>query len=111
AIPATATAQNAGELFGRVGPLLEPGRQNVQRALREVQGVLTPEQWRRVPAALRNPLGNFGGPGGGQRPREDRPRNREGAPRRGTTPPATPAQPAPAPPTPPTPAPPTSPGR
>ncbi|HEY0153293.1 MAG TPA: TonB-dependent receptor [Longimicrobium sp.] len=108
AVPATATAQNAGELFGRVGPLLEPGRQNVQRALREVQGVLTPEQWRRVPAALRNPLGNFGGTGGGgQRPREDRPRNREGGARRGTppagTPPATPAQaqqPAPAPGTP-----------
>ncbi|HEX8674187.1 MAG TPA: Spy/CpxP family protein refolding chaperone, partial [Longimicrobium sp.] len=105
AIPANANAQNAGELFGRVGPLLEPGRQNVQRALRDVQGVLTPEQWRRVPAALRNPLGNFGGPGGGgQRPREDRPRNREGGARRGTppagTPPTTPAptqQPAPAP--------------
>ncbi|HEX8213545.1 MAG TPA: TonB-dependent receptor [Longimicrobium sp.] len=105
AIPTTATAQNAGELFGRVGPLLEPGRQNVQRALREVQSLLTPEQWRRVPAALRNPLGNFGG--GGQRNREDRPRNREGGARRGITPagtpPATPApaqQPAPAPGTP-----------
>jgi hypothetical protein len=113
AIPATATAQNAGELFGRVGPLLEPGRQNVQRALRDVQGALTPEQWRRVPAALRNPLGNFGG--GGQRNREDRPRNREGGARRGTTPagppPATPVpapgtpQPQPTPPAQPTPGP------
>lgn len=110
AIPATATAQNGGELFGRVGPLLEPGRQNVQRALRDVQAVLTPEQWRRVPAALRNPLGGFGG----RRNREDRPRNREGGARRGTnpsagTPPAGTPPAATTPPATPTPTPPPNP--
>jgi hypothetical protein len=74
AIPADATPQNGGEIFGRIGPRLNEGRENVQRALDEVQRILTPEQWRRVPAALRNPLGGFGAsgggrPGGGGRPR------------------------------------------
>ena len=100
AVPADATPQNAGELFGRVGPLLEPGRRNIQRALRDLEALLPPDTWRRVPAALRNPLGGFGGPGGfggqrregtGQRPRE-----------RGTPPtrpaPATTPAPVPAPP-------------
>lgn len=105
AIPENASAQNGGELFGRVGPLLEPGRRNVQRALTDVQALLTPEQWRRVPAALRNPLGNFGGGGARRdseprRDRTDRPRNRDGA-QPGTTPATprtgTPPQPAPTP--------------
>jgi hypothetical protein len=56
-----------GDLLQRMGPRTQEGRRNVQEALDRAREVLTPEQWRRVPAALRNALGGFG-PGGG-RPR------------------------------------------
>ncbi|HEX7241956.1 MAG TPA: Spy/CpxP family protein refolding chaperone, partial [Longimicrobiaceae bacterium] len=55
---------NPGAIFQRIGPQLNQGRANVRDALAEVQKVLTPEQWRRVPAALRNPFGQGGGFGG-----------------------------------------------
>jgi hypothetical protein len=41
-------------IFRRIGPRLNEGRQNVQKALDEAERILTPEQWRRVPAAVRN---------------------------------------------------------
>jgi hypothetical protein len=41
-------------IFRRIGPRLNEGRQNVQKALDQAERILTPEQWRRVPAALRN---------------------------------------------------------
>jgi len=79
AVPSGEVARpDPGEIFRRIGPRLNAGRQNVQAALAEVQRVLTPEQWRRVPAALRNPLGaagggggRGGGAGGGGRPRRN----------------------------------------
>ena len=49
-------------VFRRVGPRLNEGRQNVQKALDEVQRILTPEQWRKVPAALRNSVRQSFGP-------------------------------------------------
>lgn len=64
----TAQASGAGQadpgaVFRRVGPKLNEGRQNVQKALDEVQRILTPEQWRKVPAVLRNSVRqSFGGP-------------------------------------------------
>ena len=58
-----------GEVFQRVQPQIQEGRRNIQQALTEAEQVMTREQWRRVPAALRNALGAFGGPGGGDRPR------------------------------------------
>jgi hypothetical protein len=57
-----------GEAFQRVQPQIQAGRRNVQTALTEAEQVMTREQWRRVPAALRNALGAFGAEGGG-RPR------------------------------------------
>ena len=69
-----ASGGNVGETFGRIQPQLDEGRRNVQRALDEAQQVMTPEQWRRVPAALRNALGAFGGPGARPgRPSQQRP--------------------------------------
>ncbi|HEV7590170.1 MAG TPA: Spy/CpxP family protein refolding chaperone, partial [Longimicrobium sp.] len=68
-ITAAFTAQQAGaaqadpgEVFRRVGPRLNEGRQNVQKALDAAQHILTPEQWRQVPAALRNSVRQSFGP-------------------------------------------------
>lgn len=49
-----------GQVFQRIGPQLNQGRQNVADALEQARAVLTPEQWRRVPSALRNPFDGFG---------------------------------------------------
>ena len=97
-----------GTIFQRIGPRLNTGRQNVQAALESVRRVLTPEQWRRVPAALRNPFNGFGpgggGPGGGQqRPRGEggnrgnRPAGEQGGRPRTSEPPAPAPAPSPAP--------------
>jgi hypothetical protein len=51
---AGAPTENPGALFERIGPRLNEGRLNVQRALDEVRETLSAEQWERVPAALRN---------------------------------------------------------
>lgn len=72
-----------GQIFERFQRPVEAARANITEAMRQVQAVLTQEQWRQVPAALRNPLGAFGGGGGGGR----RPRQNQPAP----TPPASPA--------------------
>jgi hypothetical protein len=62
---ATGAAAEPGAIFQRIGPHVNTGRRNVQNALEEVRKILTPEQWRKVPAALRNPFqGGFGGPRG-----------------------------------------------
>jgi hypothetical protein len=49
-----AAAGDPQAIFRRIGPRLNEGRQNVQKALDEAEHILTPEQWRRVPAAVRN---------------------------------------------------------
>jgi hypothetical protein len=49
-----------GAVFQRIGPRLNEGRQNVADALEQTRRVLTADQWRRVPAALRNPFEGFG---------------------------------------------------
>ncbi|HEV2146239.1 MAG TPA: carboxypeptidase regulatory-like domain-containing protein [Longimicrobiaceae bacterium] len=66
AVQTAATGNEPGAIFQRIGPQLNTGRQNVRDALEEVRKTLTPEQWRKVPAALRNPFqGGFGGGRGG----------------------------------------------
>lgn len=95
-IRATLAQQPAGNgsdfaaVFQRIGPQIQAGAANVQAAMAQVQQALTADQWRRIPAALRNPFGAFG-PGGGFRG------GRPGG-RGGQTPSTAPAtQPAPAP--------------
>jgi hypothetical protein len=58
-----------GEVFGRIGPDLNRGREHVQAAMAEAREVLTPEQWRQVPPAIRNALSGVRGVGGEGRPR------------------------------------------
>ena len=82
AVSSAGANPNPGSIFQQIGPQLNQGRQNVAAALEEARKVLTPEQWRRVPAALRNPLGGFGPGGGPQRP--GAPRQNQGE--RGTRP-------------------------
>jgi hypothetical protein len=83
-----------GAIFQRIGPMIQQAGRNTQAALQQAQQALTPEQWRRVPAALKTAnAGFFGGgaPRGGNAPRR---------PTQGTTPtttPPPPAAPAPAP--------------
>lgn len=50
---AAVPTENPAALFDRVGPRLNEGRVNVQRALDRVREALTPEQWERIPAGLR----------------------------------------------------------
>jgi hypothetical protein len=64
AFPQGAAGAGLGEAFQRVQPQVQEGRRNVQQALTEAEAVMTREQWRRVPAALRNALGAFGAEGG-----------------------------------------------
>lgn len=72
AFPTGAAGANMGEAFQRVQPQIQEGRRHIQQALTEAEAVMTREQWRRVPAALRNALGAFGAGGGGDRPRGTR---------------------------------------
>jgi hypothetical protein len=63
---------NFGEIFQRFGPRITQARTNVEKALEQAKAVLTADQWRKVPAAIRNVLGPFGPGipgGGGGRPR------------------------------------------
>ena len=89
---ATATGGDPGAVFQRILPQIQAGAANVQAAMAQVQATLTPDQWRRIPAALRNPFGAFG-PGGGFRGGGNRPGGPR--PRNGQTPPSPPARPAP----------------
>ncbi|HYD55225.1 MAG TPA: hypothetical protein VEA99_21505, partial [Gemmatimonadaceae bacterium] len=63
-------AADPASLMNELRPRLEQARGEHQRALGEVQAVLTPEQWARVPNAVKNPPA-FGLPGG-QGPRGQR---------------------------------------
>ena len=51
-----ASPQQQGQLFMEMQPLLESARKEVTSALSEVQKVLTPEQWERVPEQVKNPF-------------------------------------------------------
>lgn len=42
------------EASGEIGPLLQQGRQHVQKAMQEVQKLLTPKQWKKLPENVRN---------------------------------------------------------
>lgn len=56
-------------IFAELQPEIQATRRAVSQALREVQRILTPDQWRRVPDRIRNP---FQAPGrGGRRPGSD----------------------------------------
>ena len=50
---------DAGILFARMRPRLQTGRENIRKALERARTVLTPEQWKQLPEALKSP-----GPGG-----------------------------------------------
>ena len=56
-----------GILFARMRPRLQAGRDNIRKALERARAVLTPEQWKRLPDALKTPgfggRGRRGGPG------------------------------------------------
>ncbi len=103
AIPQGGANGDFAAVFQRIGPQIQAGAANVQAAMQQVQQALTPEQWRRIPAALRNPFGAFGpGGGGGFRGGSARPGGQGGQrPRGGQSPApgqaAPPAAPAPAP--------------
>jgi hypothetical protein len=55
-------------MMGIIRPYITQGRQAMQTALTAAQGILTPDQWAKVPDDIKNPrgLGGFGGPGGGR---------------------------------------------
>jgi hypothetical protein len=51
-----ASAQQQGQLFMEMQPVIESTRREVMSALAEVQKVLTAEQWTRVPEQIKNPF-------------------------------------------------------
>ena len=52
-------------MFAALRPMLQSAQAGVRKALADVQAVLTPEQWTRVPERIRVPRGRgAGGPGG-----------------------------------------------
>jgi hypothetical protein len=57
-------------MFAALRPLLQSAQAGVRKAIADVQAVLTPEQWARVPERIRTPRGRGaggpGGPGGGR---------------------------------------------
>jgi hypothetical protein len=55
------------EMFRRLQPRLAEARGHSEQALRDAEAILTPEQWARVPAEIRNPpRREFRGVGGGR---------------------------------------------
>ena len=52
-----------GILFARMRPRLQAGRENIRKALERARAVLTPDQWKQLPDALKAP--GFGGRGAG----------------------------------------------
>lgn len=109
AIPQGGGSTDFGAVFQRIGPQIQAAGGNVNQAMQQVQQALTPEQWRRIPAALRNPFGAFGPGGTRGRPGGQRPRDGGQSPAPVTPPAPQPApanpQPAPSPPPSPPPAP------
>ena len=64
-------------VFAAIRPKLDEGRKNFTEALKQSQAILTAEQWKLVPANIKNPFSGFGQDGnrqqrpagnGGQRP-------------------------------------------
>jgi hypothetical protein len=51
-----------GIMFARLRPRLDEGRENIRRALERARGVLTPEQWKKLPDALKAPGFRRSGP-------------------------------------------------
>jgi hypothetical protein len=47
--------QQQGQIFAQIQPEIERTRTEVQAAMRDVQRILTPEQWNQVPERIRNP--------------------------------------------------------
>ncbi|TVP77017.1 MAG: hypothetical protein EA352_04530 [Gemmatimonadales bacterium] len=57
------------QLFREVQPEIRAGREDMDAAMERVRRVLTPEQWRQLPEALRQPMADAEGtPGGGRGP-------------------------------------------
>ena len=54
-----------GILFARMRPRLQAGRANIRKALERARAVLTPEQWKQLPDALKSPASGGRGRGGG----------------------------------------------
>ncbi|HEY0994670.1 MAG TPA: hypothetical protein VGD77_01645, partial [Gemmatimonadaceae bacterium] len=77
-VAAQALAEKQGtsdfqSLFAALRPTLEAARAGYTHTMEQVKGVLTPEQWNKLPAALRNPPAQrarpgAGGAGAGRRP-------------------------------------------
>jgi hypothetical protein len=44
-----------GALFGALRPKLDEGRANAQKAVTQAKGILTPEQWAKLPDRVKNP--------------------------------------------------------
>ena len=53
------TRPDPGILFARMRPRLQAGRENIRKALERARAVLTPDQWKQLPDALKSP--GFGG--------------------------------------------------
>jgi hypothetical protein len=57
-------------LRGQLGPRVQAARELAAQAIKQAEGVLTPEQWAKVPKSIktpfRSPMGPPGGPGGGR---------------------------------------------
>ncbi len=51
-----------GIMFARMRPRLNEGRENIRRALERARGVLPPEQWKKLPDALKAPGFRRSGP-------------------------------------------------
>jgi hypothetical protein len=50
-----ASADEPGpEMFREISPLLQQGREELQKAMQEARKILTPKQWRRLPENVRN---------------------------------------------------------
>jgi hypothetical protein len=67
------TNADPARLFGVLRPQLEAARNDILRVVETVHGILTEEQWAKVPDAVKTPTarpgqGRPGGPGGAARP-------------------------------------------
>jgi hypothetical protein len=49
-----------GVLFARLRPKLSAGRENARKALEEAKSILTEDQWRLLPEAIREPRARRG---------------------------------------------------
>jgi hypothetical protein len=56
-----------GQVFQEVQPQIDAARKKATEALKAVEKVLTSEQWKKVPAAVKDPFTNTQMPGGGGR--------------------------------------------